>query len=79
MLWACRPPGRHLSGRYAFVRNHIKKERVMPELPELKEEEKHLSASPRGTWVIMLIFGIVFTLAWLALYFGIFLPRGPVN
>jgi hypothetical protein len=43
------------------------------------EEERILRESPRGTWVIMLIFGILFTLAWLATYFGVFLPRGPVN
>ncbi len=31
---------------------------------------------PRGTLLIVFIYGLLFALGWLALYFGEFLPRG---
>jgi amino acid transporter len=31
---------------------------------------------PRGTLAILLIYGVLFVLGWLALFFGAFLPRG---
>jgi len=34
---------------------------------------------PRGTLVIVLVFGLIMALAWAAVYFGIFVPRGPVG
>lgn len=47
----------------------------------LCEEEKRrvLEAPPRGTWVLMLIVAAGMTVAWLFLYFGVFLPRGAVQ
>ena len=35
--------------------------------------------APKGTLVIILIYGLLFFVGWLALYFGVFLPRGPVR
>lgn len=43
------------------------------------EEEQDLSvlpAHPVGTLAIVLIFAALFALGWLALYFGLFVPRG---
>lgn len=34
---------------------------------------------PVGTWVLLLLTAAGMTVAWLFLYFGIFLPRGTVN
>jgi len=39
------------------------------------EEER----SPTGTWVLMILAAAGMTVAWLFLYFGIFLPRGTVS
>ncbi len=49
--------------------------------PELSEEEKDkiLHSSPRGTWAILAIYGVLFTLGWLYFWFGLFIARGPVN
>ena len=35
--------------------------------------------APVGTWVLMVLTAAGMTLAWLFLYFGIFLPRGTVS
>lgn len=35
--------------------------------------------APVGTWVLLLLTATGMTLAWLFLYFGIFLPRGTVG
>lgn len=43
------------------------------------EKEKILNSSPKGTWIILLIYGVLFTLGWLYFWFGLFIPRGPVN
>ena len=40
-----------------------------PELPE----------HPKGTLAIVLVYGALFAIGWLWLYFGVFLPRGPVR
>ena len=44
-----------------------------------QEKENILNSSPRGTWAILFIYGILFTLGWLYFWFGLFVPRGPVN
>ncbi|MGR8941431.1 MAG: hypothetical protein ACU83V_07490 [Gammaproteobacteria bacterium] len=48
---------------------------------ELNEEErmKILESSPIGTWALMLTVGGAMTLAWLLIYYGVFLPRGPIG
>ncbi len=35
--------------------------------------------APVGTWMLMILAAAGMTLAWLFLYFGIFLPRGAVG
>ncbi len=45
-----------------------------------EEEQRRLMESPpTGTLVIILIYGAIFMVAWLALYFVRFLGHGPVN
>ena len=34
---------------------------------------------PRGTLAIVAIYGLLFALGWLVLYFGVYLPRGGVQ
>ncbi len=45
----------------------------------LDEELLALPAHPVGTLAIVLVFGALFALGWLALYFGLFLPRGATG
>ncbi len=47
----------------------------------LSEEEKQqiLNSPPKGTWALMLMVGIGMAVAWLFLYFGVFIPRGSVH
>ena len=44
-----------------------------------EEKEKILESPPKGTLMIILIFGLIFTLSWLVLFFGRFLSRGPIS
>ena len=50
-------------------------------MQELSEEERKriLESPPMGTWALMLTVGIGFVVAWLFLYFGVFIPRGIVD
>lgn len=49
------------------------------ETPSEEEKQKILNSPPKGTLAVMLVFGVVFLLAWLLMYFGRFLPHGPVS
>ena len=44
-----------------------------------EERKQILESSPVGTWALMLIVGAAMVIAWLFLYFGVFLPRGGIN
>ncbi len=44
-----------------------------------QQEKKIIESPPVGTWALMLIVGLGFVVGWLFLYYGIFLPRGPIN
>ena len=50
-------------------------------MKELSEEEKKkiLESSPKGTWVIMFIYGILFSLGFLYFWFELFVARGSIN
>jgi hypothetical protein len=50
-------------------------------MQQLSEEEQKriLHSSPKGTFAVMLVYGVVMGLAWAALYFGRFLAHGPVS
>ena len=44
-----------------------------------EEQKKIMEGPPWGTLVLMLVFGALFALAWLVMYFGRFLPHGAVS
>lgn len=44
-----------------------------------EEREKILNSSPVGTWALMIAVGASMVVAWLFLYYGVFLPRGAIN
>lgn len=44
-----------------------------------EEKEKILNSSPIGTWALMLLVSSGMVIAWLFLYYGVFIPRGIVN
>lgn len=44
-----------------------------------EEREKILNSSPVGTWALMIAVGVSMVVAWLFLYYGVFLPRGAIN
>ncbi len=50
-------------------------------MKHLSEEERKriIESPPVGTWALMLTVGIGFVVAWLFLYYGVFLPRGFVD
>jgi uncharacterized membrane protein (DUF373 family) len=50
----------------------------MQQLSE-EEQKKILESSPKGTWTILAIYFVLFTLGWLYFWFGLFLPRGAVH
>ena len=35
--------------------------------------------APMGTWVLLCLVALGMSLAWLFLYFGVFLPRGAIT
>ncbi|MDD2894031.1 MAG: hypothetical protein PHF20_08910 [Halothiobacillaceae bacterium] len=43
-----------------------------------EEEKKILATSPIGTWVILAIYSVLFTLGWLGMY-ALFVSHGPVS
>ena len=49
-----------------------------PKRANPKPGEEDLGEHPRGTLVILLIYGLVFAAGLFILYFCVFLPRGPV-
>jgi len=44
-----------------------------------EEEEKILHSVPKGTFALLLVFGLVFAAGWLFMYLVMFLGHGPVN
>jgi hypothetical protein len=49
----------------------------MPQLTP--EDESRLAEAPRGTYALMLIVAALLFAGWALLYFGRFLPAGPVR
>ncbi len=43
-----------------------------------EEEKKILESKPIGTWTILAIYGVLFALSWLWMWFR-FISHGPVN
>jgi hypothetical protein len=50
----------------------------MSELSE-EEQKKIMESPPKGTFAIIMIIGLVFAVAWMALFFGRFLAHGQVS
>lgn len=50
-------------------------------MQDLSEQERRriIESPPVGTWALMLTVGIGFVVAWLFIYYGVFLPRGFVD
>ena len=44
-----------------------------------EEQEKAIAEAPKGTWAILLVYAIAMTLGWLYMFFGYFVPHGPVS
>ena len=44
-----------------------------------KERQRILESPPVGTWALLLIVGAGMVVAWLFLYYGVFLPRGSIS
>ena len=43
------------------------------------EKRGGIDSHPRGTLAIVGIYGLLFAIGWLIMYFGVFLPRGPLT
>ncbi len=39
----------------------------------------HIGGHPRGTLAIVGVYGLLFAIGWLVLYFFVFLPRGALT
>lgn len=46
---------------------------------EPNTEEREIGGHPKGTLAIVGIYGLLFVVGWLFIYFGVFLPRGPLT
>jgi hypothetical protein len=44
-----------------------------------EEEQKILDSPPVGTFVLMLLVGVLLFAGWAFMFFGMFLEHGPVN
>jgi hypothetical protein len=44
-----------------------------------EEEKRILETPPKGTWALMLLLALGLLAGWLLMYFGRFLPHGPVS
>ncbi len=43
------------------------------------EESADIGGHPKGTLAIVGIYGLLFVIGWLIMYFGVFVPRGPLT
>ena len=50
-------------------------------MAELTPEEKEaaIAEAPKGTWAILLVYAAFMVAGWLYMFYGYFLPHGPVN
>jgi hypothetical protein len=44
-----------------------------------EEKEKAVAEAPKGTWAILLVYAVIMVTGWLLMFYGYFLPHGPVN
>lgn len=45
----------------------------------MPDHDPELGKHPRGTLAIVAAYGIIFLLTWLAFFFFVYLPRGPLG
>lgn len=45
----------------------------------MDQQEPNPGGHPRGTLAIVVVYGVLFALGWLAIYFLVYLPRGPIT
>jgi hypothetical protein len=45
----------------------------------MTDQEPDIGRHPRGTLALILAYGIVFVLGWLAIFLFVYLPRGAVT
>jgi len=45
----------------------------------MAEQDPDLGKHPRGTIAIITLYGVLFVLGWLAVFFFVYLPRGAVT
>ena len=43
------------------------------------QDPQNLGKHPRGTLAVVGVYGLLYVLGWLALFFLVYLPRGPVT
>ncbi len=43
------------------------------------EQSSHVGGHPRGTLAIVGIYGLLFAVGWLVIYFAVFVPRGALT
>ena len=44
-----------------------------------EEQAKAIAEAPKGTWAILLVYAVLMVFGWLYMFYGFFLPHGPVN
>jgi hypothetical protein len=63
---------------FIFLQSLHTKRKDMNDISE-EERKRILQSSPVGTWALMLIVGGGMAIAWLLMYYGVFLPRGYIG
>lgn len=50
-------------------------------MEQLSEEERRkiIESPPVGTWALMIVVSVSMVVAWLFIYFGVFIPRGAID
>ncbi len=48
-------------------------------LEPASEQHPDLGGHPKGTLAIVGVYGLLFAIGWLILYFGVFVPRGALT
>ena len=44
-----------------------------------EEERRIIESPPKGTFALIIVYGVILITAWLLLYFGRFMAHGPVS
>ena len=46
---------------------------------QTSSEGSDVGGHPKGTLAIVAVYGLLFVIGWLVLYFGVFVPRGTLT